>query len=515
MIPLVAAITVLLAAAFAYLMVTRLADRGESGVPLGLFRIAYGCVLFCEVAQMLYDAPLITDPVAFLQPGEIQLTYLLLAWLVALLFLIAGFHTRSAAVVSYLCGLCTFSIFHEFEYHVDYVFTGVNALLIIAPAGRCLSVDRLLSRRDATNRGLPEPSDQVSALYRKLFVLVSLALVYFDSVLWKLSSPMWTGGLGVWLPASLPQVSWYDFSFLLDREWLVKGLGYLTLVVESLFLFLMWFEAAAIPLAIVGAGLHLGITAVFPIPWFGLAEAAAYILVLPATAYRWIGARRQASHVHSDGTQDERTLAPWAPPSRARRIVLGALATAIIALQVAASVQSPTIRRLVGPPLNAKLAKAGHRITKAVSQPVLGIQTHPVFMESIHFRGYNHIAAIVYDDPDGGEVWLPVIRPSGQPHWMNSGRLWVYWTFRVMSPRVNRARLERGIKRVTAFWMHRNGISPRAANFRILVKPIEVPRHWERGFLRRQMEQPWKEAGTATWTNGVFHAAIRNIEAIR
>jgi hypothetical protein len=508
------AVSVLLAAAVSALMVAGLADRRESGVPLGVFRIAYGIVLFCEVAQMLYDAPLLEDPVPFFAPGEIRLTYILIAWLAALVLLMLGLFTRTAAIVSYVAGLCTTSIFTTFEYHVDYIITGTNLLMAIAPVGQRLSLDRLRARRRAAAAGRPEWPLEVSALYRLLFVFVGIAFVYFDSVFWKLGSPMWMSGLGVWLPASLPQAVWYDYAPILDHEWLAKGLGYLTLAFEAVFIFVMWFAAAAIPLAIVGLGLHFGITAVFPIPWFGLLVAAIYLLVVPPWLYERIAARLRP-RAPRDPAREIAPPPPWVPLARPARLGLGALIAVLVACQIAATVQAPVVRRWlarhVGPSAASSLAESGTILTRAFARPFFGITPHTVFLD-FHFDGYNHVVAVVYDEPGGAEVWLPIIRPDGQVHWMTSGRLWVFWTFRAMAPSVNMSRLTDGVKRMTAFWMGKRGMLPLDARFRILVKRVDVPTQWEAGFLDRQKTRPWSDAGSVTWHNGEFHADIKDIE---
>jgi len=631
-------VVILLAIPIAIVMVRRLADRWESAVPLAVFRIAYGAVLLCEVGQMVYYERLISDPVPYLVPGEVQLTYLLVVWMIAIVCVILGLFTKTAALTSYLAGLCTLSIFHDFEYHVDYIMTAMNLLLVVAPVGQRLSLDALRARLAAAQTGQPEPPTEVSALYRKLFVLFGIAFVYFDSVWWKFVSPMWTNGLGVWMPATQPQVTWYDYSLILDREWFIKGLGYTTLVLETAFLFLMWFDVFAVPLAVVGLGLHLGITAVFPIPWFGLGVAAIYLLVLPPSLYRWIGrqlavdrprltfyydeacsvcnrtrivlehfdlrgalafrgVRRDAAaepalrdlplttllaDVHAvdrDGRvyrgldtyrqvainvvpfaplgwllalPGVRQVASWCyrrvadarmtracetgtcglplaelrlgrvgnvpqPLSRAVRVGLVTLIALALVCQVAATVQAPLVARLaraVGlPGTGQQLAAQGKRITRGFSQPLMGVTPHPVFMD-YHFGGYNHLVTIVYVGPDGHEIWLPLLRPPGHAHWMNSGRVWVFWNWRCVGPRVNIDRLTLGVKRETAFWMHRHGISPRDATFRVLVKRTDVPQRWEAGSLRRQQEKPWTEAGIATWKNGQFAASLRNVEGL-
>jgi hypothetical protein len=198
-------------------------------------------------------------------------------------------------------------------------------------------------------------------------------------------------------------------------------------------------------------------------------------------------------------------------------MALGLLIAIVVFCQCAATVQAPVVTRwlarLTGPPVASTLARHGSTVTRSFARPFFGITPHTVFLD-FHFLGYNHVAAIVYEDPGGADVWLPLIRPDGQVHWMTSGRLWVFWTFRSMAPHVNVARLTSGVERMTAFWMHRQGIAPRAATFRILAKRIDVPAEWQHGFLTRQKERPWVEAGRVTWRNGRASAEIQNIEGL-
>ena len=58
---------------------------------------------------------------------------------------------------------------------------------------------------------------------------------HLGSIFFKWASAMWTRGLGLWLPASLPQNTWLPpglLALLLDRELIVRGLGYLVLFLD-------------------------------------------------------------------------------------------------------------------------------------------------------------------------------------------------------------------------------------------------------------------------------------------
>ncbi|MCZ6574084.1 MAG: HTTM domain-containing protein [Planctomycetota bacterium] len=480
-------------------VVRRYATRTESGTGLALFRMLYGVVLLCEVAQYLRGARLISDPLPYLVPGSIAIESALVAWLAVILMLICGLFTRAAAVANYAFGIVFLSGLHGFEYHVDYILVGTNLLLIFAPVSRRLSLDARLRRTP------PEP---VSALWSRLFVFVGIALVYLDSVFYKWTSPMWTAGLGVWKPASVVHTTWVDLSPLLDLKWLMLGLGYATLVFETLFPFLMWFDRLRWPLLGIGLGLHLGITLAFPIPWFGLTVVALYVLLVPPRV--WDALDRKL------GVERDREATLHLP--RTRLLAFTAVFALFLFSQGASIIQSGVPRMLVGAggtsPSWRTTTRLCQKYTGVFAQPYLGVTRHSVFMDH-HFRGHEHIVTLVYVDSEGTETWLPLYKQNGQVDPGNTGRFWVEWNFRVVGPRIDQDRLADGIRRRTAFWARRNGVSLEDARFRVLVKSIEIPGdEWEEGFLRRQLEQPWHEAGAAHWSRGECRVTLAPIEAV-
>jgi hypothetical protein len=247
----------------------------------------YTLVLICEVGQLFYLRHLVFDPVPYVVQTENSYTPILIAWLVVLVFLLFGLFTTTACVVNYVITLLTFSTFHGFEYHIDYIYTGINLLLIFVPLSERMSLDALrnqLSNPAEALRGEPTKRE-VSVVFYDALILLGIALVYFDSVFYKWMSPMWSNGLGVWLPASLPQVAWMDLTPLLDQKSLMLFLGYTTIVLETVFIFLMWWRRSRVVLLFIGLGLHLAIAFVFPIPWFGLAVSALYLLLVPPHWY--------------------------------------------------------------------------------------------------------------------------------------------------------------------------------------------------------------------------------------
>ncbi|MEO8085338.1 MAG: DCC1-like thiol-disulfide oxidoreductase family protein [Bacteroidota bacterium] len=250
---------------------------------LAVFRISYSLVLLMEVIQLYYFRHLVFDTIPFLKPSELNFGPIIILWIGVILFIVMGLFTRTAAIINYLFTVLFFGLCSTFEYHMFYVYTGINFLIIFLPVSKVLSIDLLRVKLKFSNtKFFYKPGRTVTQLAYTIPLFLAVAFVYFDSTLFKLLSPMWLRGLGLWLPASMPLDVNVDASPLLNSEFVSKFLGYLTFVFELAFLFTFWFKKFRIPLLIVGVGLHLGIVILFAIPWFGLGVAAIYLLLIPA-----------------------------------------------------------------------------------------------------------------------------------------------------------------------------------------------------------------------------------------
>lgn len=269
--------------------IEELYDKQIHASGLAIFRIFYSIVFFCEIAQLFYFRQLVFDYIPYLQPYEINFAPALIMWMVTILFLIFGVYTRVAAIINYLFSLTLIGTINTFEYHMFYVYMGVNFLLIFTNVSQVYSIDRLrekLRSLGSSNEQLPKETASVLNYY--ILVLVGIGFVYFDSILYKFGSDVWLSGLGLWLPASLPPFTYSDTSFILNIKWLALGLGYLTLVFETIFIFVFFRKKWRPWLFLIGVGLHLGIVIKFPIPWFGLGVAALYCLLVPVSFWQKI-----------------------------------------------------------------------------------------------------------------------------------------------------------------------------------------------------------------------------------
>ena len=170
----------------------------------------------------------------------------------------------------------------DYEYHMVYTYTGVNFLLMFLPLEKSFSIDNIREIINNTNKKIRYKETKVFKISYYLPVFLGIGLVYFDSAaMYKINSPMWLGGLGLWLPSSVPVSTITDNQWFLNQEFVVKFLSYLTMIFEFMFIFLFWNKRFRFVLFILGVLLHLGILIEFPIPYFATGYISIYVLMVP------------------------------------------------------------------------------------------------------------------------------------------------------------------------------------------------------------------------------------------
>lgn len=478
---------------------------------LALFRIVYSTILAAEVFQYFRFRHLVFDVIPFLEPYELNMFYPLLLWLASLICLIAGFRTKTAAVANYVLTVTLLSSLYTFNYHVHLAYLGLNILLMILPVSRVWSVDSWLETRRSPNE-VRDRSVNVFAYYLPIYV--GLGLVYFDSIFYKFSSDMWLKGLGVWKPSTLVFVAFHDTSFLLNREFFIKALSYITLVFELIFLFTFWFRRFRTPLLIIGLGLHVGILIAFPIPWFALTACAIYILLAPVSWWRKLFGFKKA-----EASADPSGLAGGNPNLWSRPVILyyGMIFLLVWQMVLVLNYDPMNLREKTGikgtfidnlaVTATAPLIDFGRRF--------LGLAGHPVFIDRIHFNNYNHVIKVKYlDKKNNREVLLPITTEDGMPGKYMRGGVWVKWCFRVISKNVKMEQLNDGLRRYTAFWAVKNNIPLDNAEFRIYVKKVEIPGEWEKDVLKKQRAAPWQLAGSVYFIDEHFSSSLPEIESL-
>ena len=199
---------------------------------LSIFRIFFFSIQLLEVCQIYYFKEFIFDRVPFLDPVQTNYQILLLVWIFALIAIILGFKTKYFLIINYIFSILLIALGQKFEYHVDYSYAMVNFISIFLPLNLCYSLDSILDKNINSHK--------VNYFYHLFIVYSTIAITYIDSVFRKISCVSWKSGLGMWLPASLPQFTWLDLSCILDQKEIVIAFGYFVLVFELLFIFLMW-----------------------------------------------------------------------------------------------------------------------------------------------------------------------------------------------------------------------------------------------------------------------------------
>lgn len=497
------------------------------GIGLAAFRVFFFINLLAEIVFMYAHRHLYYDRIPYIEGIEIALSIPFLFWGLSLIALVVGFMTRIAAVVNYFMVMVFLTGLANFEYHMDYVYTGISFLAIFMPLGKVFSVDRWIKKwRNRNHETQFNLSRGVRSVYYYVPVLFGLAVVYTDSIFFKFISPMWLNGLGMWLPASMPPVTIWNDSFMLDNFYLMKFLGYLTLAFEILFIFLFWFKPFRVPFMIIGVGLHVGIFLEFPIPYFALGSVAIYALMVPIKWWKRIerGIRSMLARMkigvgnqleENAITESEKGVPKTANKLDELKFKMFAIGmAALILCQVNISLFSPFTYKATSKVLGVipdpvrKSIESGHRNLSFISQKLFGITFHPVFMDG-HFRDLRTLA-LVYES-EKGPVFLPFVNEDGMPSEQIKGGAWVNWTFRIgrNGSESDEAKISEGIKRYTAYWIGVNGMEFKGTyKFTLMERVNEPVFEWEPGLLERNLAKPWIPFGEATWDGLEFNLEL-------
>lgn len=277
-------------------MVKSFFNQKVDATGLAVFRILYSLVLLFELKHLYHFRQIMFSKIPFEVLGEIGVESLLSFWFLALILLFFGLFGRIASIINYIFSIVIFSAASSFEYHIYYTYVGIAFLLMFMPTTRVLSIDNLLQKLKFSNLStLYHPEKSVLLLNYLVPVFAGIGLFYFDSDMFKFTSELWLNGLGVWLPASLPMITWTDTSWLMNQKGIVIFLGYFVMIFEFVFIGLMWFKKFRVPLFIVGVIFHVGIWIEFPIPVFAAAFIAIYTLLIPE---KWWHCLRNLIKIH-------------------------------------------------------------------------------------------------------------------------------------------------------------------------------------------------------------------------
>src|SRR2546423_10474205 len=279
-----------------YLKLLRRFSRPVDALPLDLFRVLVGLVVFAYFLQTLLEARDFSAPdglidheltqrifwftrIGFFHPGPslqffqaIFLTACLCCWPIIL-----GYRVKLFAAILYLIAVSTY----RWNFLVMYVDDSVVHLalfwLLLLPVGRTLVArEWLANRRDAWERWKRGKAPGAAV---RCFMW-NLALIYVVAGLWKWTSPMWRNGSALYvilkLPISLTPDFWQPQNFAA-----LQILNYCALIFEPLFALIFILprgHRAKYILLVVLLGFHLGTLVTLRIPYANLACIAALII---------------------------------------------------------------------------------------------------------------------------------------------------------------------------------------------------------------------------------------------
>ncbi|MFO1417718.1 MAG: DCC1-like thiol-disulfide oxidoreductase family protein [Methylotetracoccus sp.] len=254
---------------------------------------------------------------------------------------------------------------------------------------------------------------------------------------------------------------------------------------------------------------HMGLFA--PLGWILQAPG---IKQLAATIYRGIADSRARTPcdehcvVDKDAPGSSSLIGDWlhrcAPTPRQRANRIAKLLTLVALLQLNCTVHYAILYRLGladtrGSEAGQVLAALSNGLI-TVSHTFLGITPHPLYLHD-HFEGYEHLIGLTYRDADGAERWLPFIGPDGRMESPNWGRVHSMWANVAVTRHIDAWRLRKFVEKVTAFYGARLGLDLNAQAFALKLKEVRTPMDWEPGLRRANLDAPWRDVGTATWTD--------------
>jgi hypothetical protein len=154
--------------------------------------------------------------------------------------------------------------------------------LMFMPAGRALSLDRLLAARRHRRRGDPEPfpPPRPAAPWAQRVLQIQLALVYLATIRWKLTGITWIHGTAVYYATRLAEFDRFPVPYIFRDPYTIKLATWGTLVVEFALGALVWFRDLRYPILLAGVMLHLGLEYSMNIPLFQWTMITAYVLFI-------------------------------------------------------------------------------------------------------------------------------------------------------------------------------------------------------------------------------------------
>ncbi len=263
---------------------------------LGLFRIAYAAMLLVVLALLLPDVPVWYGEEGVLPAASASgmldaPRFSLLTWFpqsdlavyavfgcafVAAGALLVGFWTRWASIAVWACMV---TLHHRDVYLLnsgDHLLRTLSFLLMFAPAGAAFSLDRRRRiRRGIESRGVP-----MIVPWAQRMLQLQLCILYFDSVLWKLTGSHWLDGTAAYYVSHLDEFRRFPVPAVFTTLWFSRFATWFALATEASMATLVWVRPLRRYVLCAGIALHLGLDYSMNIPMFQWIVLASFCLFL-------------------------------------------------------------------------------------------------------------------------------------------------------------------------------------------------------------------------------------------
>ncbi len=263
---------------------------------LGLFRIAFACVILVTVVCLAEDAPVwygeagvlpladasktLDGPrlnlLALLPQSDLALRCFFGIFLLAIIAQLIGFRTRLASIMVWACLV---SMHHRNVFPLnsgDHLMRTLSFFLMFAPAGRAFSVDRLLRLR----RGLELPGTPYIVPWAQRLLQIQVCGMYFNAVLFKLAGTHWIDGTAAWYISQLDEFKRFPVPDLVHTLWFSQLATWSSFAIEAALATLIWIRPLRRYVLISGVMLHLGLEYTMNIPFFQWVVLSSYVLFL-------------------------------------------------------------------------------------------------------------------------------------------------------------------------------------------------------------------------------------------
>jgi hypothetical protein len=275
---------------------------------LGLFRIAYAAMLLVVLALLLPDVPVWYGEEGVLPAASASgmldaPRFSLLTWFpqselavyavfgcafVAAGALLIGFWTRWASIAVWACVV---TLHHRNVYLLnsgDHLLRSLSFLLMFAPAGAAFSLDRRWRiRRGIESRGVP-----MIVPWAQRMLQLQLCILYFDSVLWKLTGGHWLDGTAAYYVSHLDEFRRFPVPAIFTTLWFSRFATWFALATEASMAILVWVRPLRRYVLCAAIALHLGLDYSMNIPMFQWIVLASFCLFLDNLS--WSQLRRAA-----------------------------------------------------------------------------------------------------------------------------------------------------------------------------------------------------------------------------